>query len=240
VLLGVTKRLNAIADTLDEEPEIELAQKLEGLTARSEALSHANPSHPELIQAQEELDEAQEKLRVFAASVITASPTVAAALVSPSAEPSSPTPAPTTEPTPAPTRQPAATTRTQVKTAPSDEDIYGLDWLSVTTGKTSFVMPANWRMLNVSGDDQGVLTLDQSYLGIDTGGNPAVIILVFPQTGGVTASIKGTSLPLRDPGINGETIAADLLIKAAVEIAGVDDTVALALHHFVLSFEVTP
>ena len=234
-LLGVTRRLNAIADTLDDEPALAVAQKLEGLTARSEVLSQAAVETPALVQAQEELDQAQEKLRVFAASV-TASPTQTTAFVVPTEPPASPTAVATETPAPTPTRTAAA--RTQVTVSLSKDDTYGLQWLQVKTGKVSFVMPANWRLINVTGAEDGVLTLDAGVLRIDTDGDPSVIMIIQPENGQVNTLIKGNSVPLRAGGRNGGTISPNVLIAAA-ELAGVSDDVALALHHFVLSFDVS-
>jgi hypothetical protein len=232
-LLGVSRRLNAIAARLDDEPAPEVAQKLEGLTARSEALSQVLPQEPELVEAQEELDEAQEKLRIFAATVAT--PTVTTAIVASTEAPASPTPEATEQAGPVPTRQAAA--RARVITTLTDDDTYGLEWLRVSTGKSTFTVPTSWRLLNVSGDDQGALSLNDSYVGIDTGGSPSVIILVYPQTGEVHASIKGNSVQLRGGGARGATIAPAAL-AAAAELAGLDNDVTLALHRFVLSVSV--
>jgi hypothetical protein len=233
-LLGVTRRLNAIAGRLDDEPAIEVAQKLEGLTARSELLAEVAPAVPEVVQAQEELDEAQQKLREFAASV-TASPTQTTALVPPTQVPASPTPSATAVPQPTPTRIPGSAGL--VRMAPTEDETYGLAWLQVSTGKASFLMPANWRLLNVSADENGVLSLNATYLGIDTGGETSVILLVVPETGQVNAPITGISVPLRAPGPDGQVVAPEVLAKAT-ELAGVDEEVVLALHHFLLSIEV--
>jgi hypothetical protein len=234
----VTRGINAIADTLDDQPAPEVAHKLEGLTARSEALSLSASKEPELTQAQEELEEAQTKLRVFAASVITPEPTQAAALVAPTEEPSA-------SPTAEATQKPAATTtavpappRTQVRTAISRDKAYGLEWLEVKTGNTTFLMPSSWRLLNVNGDENGILSIKDSFLGVDTGGAPSVMLVIVPTTGQVNAAIAGTSLPLRSGGADAQIIAPDALAKAT-ELAGVDEEVVLALHHFVLSMNVT-
>jgi hypothetical protein len=236
-LLRVTRGINALADTLDDEPAPEIAHKLEGLTARSEALSLSASKEPELTQAQAELEEAQTKLRVFAATVATAEPTQAAALVVPTEEPSaSPTAEATQKPAATPTA--AASPRTEVRTSVSKDKSYGLEWLEVKTGNTSFLMPSSWRLLNVSGDENGVLSIKDSFLGIDTGGDPSVILVVVPTSGQVNAAIKGTSLPLRSGGTDAQIIAPDALAKAT-ELAGLEDEVVLALHHFVLSVSVT-
>jgi hypothetical protein len=236
-LLVVSRGINAIADTLDDKPALEVARKLEGLTARSEALSLSASNEPELTKAQEELEEAQTKLRVFAAAVATAEPTQAAALVAPSGEASvSPTAEPTQKPAPTPTAIPAP--RTQVKTAISKDKSYGLEWLEVKIGNTTFLMPSSWRLLNVSGDENGILSIKDSYLGVDTGGSPSVMLVIVPATGQVNTVITQTSLPLRYPGVDGVTIAPDDLARAT-ELAGLDEEVVLALHHFVLSVNVT-
>jgi hypothetical protein len=233
----VTRGINAIADTLDDERAIEVAQKLEGLTARSEALSLSATLAPELTEAQEELEQAQTKLRVFAASVVTPEPTQAAALVAPTEEPSaSPTAEATQKPSATPTAIPAP--RTEVRTALSKDKSYGLEWLEVKVGNTTFLMPSSWRLLNVSGDENGVLSLNQTYLGVDTGGDPSVILVIVPASGQVNAAPKGTSLPLRSGGADAQIIAPDALARAT-ELAGLDDEAVLALHHFVLSVRVT-
>ncbi|HEY7466459.1 MAG TPA: hypothetical protein VIB47_07180 [Dehalococcoidia bacterium] len=236
-LLRVTQGINAIADTLDDKPAIEVAQKLEGLTARSEALSLSAAQAPELTQAQEELEEAQTKLRVFAATVATAEPTQAAAVVAPTEEPSpSPTAEGTQKPATTPTAIPAP--RTEVKTAVSKDKTYGLEWLEVKIGNTTFLMPSSWRLLNVSGDENGILSIRDSFLGVDTGGDPSVMLVIVPTTGQVNAAIKGTFLPLRTGGADPQIIAPDALAKAT-ELAGVDEEVVLALHHFVLNVNLT-
>ena len=229
VLLDVTRKINQLTGTLDDEPAIARAEKLEGLHARQQEVvtKQATSDDPALAQAQEELDEAQEKLRLFAAQV--ASPTQAAALVVPTEPPVSPTAI--TTPAPTPTREPVSLG--QVRTALAREDTtYGLTWVRITTSDLSFVLPDSWRLVNVEPDQNGILTLSLTILRIDTPGDPPVIIIISPTTGEANALIKGNSVRLRGAGPNGTTIAPDILVAATGEVG-------LALHHFVLSISVS-
>lgn len=228
VLLDVTKKINQLTETLDDEPAIARAEKLEGLTARQQEVvtKQTTSDDPALAQAQEQLDEAQANLRLFAALV--ASPTQAAALVVPTGPSASPT---AVNPAPTPTREPVA--RGQVRKAlVRDDTTYDLTWVRITTSDVSFVLPDSWRLLNVEPDQNGILTLNSTILGIDTGGDPSVIIIISPTTGEANALIKGNSVRLRGAGPDGGTIAPDLLAAATGEVG-------LALHHFVLSISVS-
>jgi hypothetical protein len=138
------------------------------------------------------------------------------------------------KPSPTPTPQPAAPG--QVRTRLTDDDAYGLDWMQVTTSRVNFLIPTSWRLLNVTGDSTGVLTVNNNIIGIDTGGDPSVIIIIQPVSGETTVLIKGNPVRLRGPGPDGETIDPAQL-AAAADIAGVDNEVVLALHHFVLSID---
>jgi hypothetical protein len=65
-----------------------------------------------------------------------------------------------------------------------------------------------------------------------------VIIVISPATGETSVLIDRVPARLRGPGAAGEPASPDFL-AAAAQIAGVDEEVVLALHHFVLSIQVS-
>ena len=199
-----------IADTLDNEPAIEIAQKLEGLTARQqEAVSQADArragagSGPG--RAGRGPGEAAGLRGVRSVAYANGGPRRAdraARLATPP------------WPRDAGTGADASRPRGRQTTKLAEDTTYGLTWLQVTTSNVSFVMPANWRLLNVERRPKRRPDTECGVLGIDTAGDPPVIISSTPRPARSTASIKCNSVRLRAAGPNGATIAPDVLIAA--------------------------
>jgi len=218
-----------ITETLDDEPDLERADKIGGLILRQqEVVKQIDPDEPELAQAQEKLTDAQEKLEQFAA--LAATPTVAAALVEPAATENTLTPEATKEPEPTPTREPIASGEVR-RTLEVDDHNSDLTWQRITTSTISFVIPDDWRLLNVETDENGILTQSNSVLGIETSGETPVII-ILSQYGEAIAQINGVAVQLRGGGPEADTVAPNALVDYVGELA-------LPMHNFVLSISVT-
>jgi hypothetical protein len=231
-ILGITRKINELTATLDSAPEFERAVRLERAISRTTELKEAVPDEPTLAQVQVEIEQASEKLRTFAASV--QQPTQAA-LVIPTTPPASPTPEPTSQPGPTATPEPVNTGEVR-KTLVLDEDYADLTWERITTSSVSFLIPTNWRLINVSEGPNGVLIQDGSFLGVETDTSPKLIMLVFGD-GHARVHIEGLQITLRDPGANGQVVDAEQLAQA-VQVAGLDTSVAAALNHFTNSISV--
>ena len=218
----MTKKINHLTESLDDEPALDRAEKLEGLHARQQEVvtKQTTSDDPELAQAQEQLDEAQAKLRVFAATV--ASPTQAAALVVPTQPPAT-----ATKPVPTPT---TGAGRSQVRCVrPWPRRHHDdLTWVHITTSNTSFVLPDTWRLVNVESDENGILTLSANFSASIRLADPPVIIIISSDTGGPLSLIKGNSVRLRDAGPKRHHDRAGRPVAATGEVG-------MALHHFVLS-----
>ena len=219
-----------VTETLNNEPDLERADKIGGLILRQqEVVKQVSTDEPELAQAQAKLTDAQQKLDQFAALV--ASPTVAAVVVAPTDVVSTPVPEATAEPEPTPTREPIAEGEYR-RALVRDDDTAGLTWEQISTSTTSFVVPTNWQVIGLGQDENGVAFLEGQYIRIDTDGAEPIIIIVSPADGSVNALIQGNpALLLRGPGPAGETIAPETLVGAVGDIG-------IPLHHFVLSISV--
>jgi hypothetical protein len=221
-----------ITETLNDEPDLERADKIGGLILRQqEVVKQVTTDEPELAQAQAKLTDARAKLDEFAALV--ASPTVAAAVVAPTdVESSSPTPEATAEPKPTPTREPIADGEYR-RALVQDDDTSGLTWEKISTSTISFLVPTNWHVIGLGQDQNGVAILEGQYIRIDTDGAEPIIIIISPADGSVNALIQGNpALLLRGPGPDGETIAPETLVGAVGDVG-------IPLHHFVLSINVS-
>jgi hypothetical protein len=219
-LEDLAEKTSSITSTIDNQ-DLERAEKIGGLIVKQQELAE-QADDPELASAQQKLDEAQERLS--AATGVT--PTIAAAVVEPE---TSPTPAVTQEPTTVPTPEPFGPG--EVRIASVEDDTLSLSWQSVTTANVSFVIPEECRLLSVEQNSDNVFIQTSSVLAFDTGGDTPVIVLVTQQ-GESIAQVQGVALQLRAAGPAGATIAPETLASNLGELG-------LALHHFVLSIEVT-
>lgn len=224
-----TVELNQIADTLDDKPE--LAQKvgnlLERVSVQQEAIKQTAQDEPAVVQAEEQINQTQEKLEQFAALV--ASPTEAAA-VAPTEPFDTPTPVQTEEPQTIPTPEPLGEDGYRRAVIQGD-DTAGLVWEQIDTRNVSFVVPTNWQIIGLGEDEDGVATVSSSFIGIYTDGEEAIVMALSLTNGSVTALILDEQFTLREAGPDGEIIAPDFLLSVPGD-AGVP------LYHFVTSITV--
>jgi hypothetical protein len=216
-LENLADKTSSITDTIDNQ-DLARAEKIGGLIVRQQDIAKQTlADEPGLVEAQQKLLEAQQKLG-------GATPTTAAAVIGATEEPAVTATEAPPQPTPEPLRD------GEVRVEPASDVTYGLTWQQVTTANFSFVMPENWRLL-VDPDEDGVLTLTGSYLALDTGGDDPIIVLITQQ-GETIARVNGVAPQLRGPGPSADTIAAETL-------ADYFDEVGPPLHHFVLSISLT-
>ena len=217
-------KTSLITSTIDGQ-DLERAEKIGGLILRQQEVFAQQAATDELTLAEalQTLLEAQQKL----GSVATAAPTVAPVAVIDTTD--EPTVADTTVP-PALTPTPApALAQGEVRVVATADDTYGLAWQQIGTTAISFVMPESWRLLLDSGAN-GVLIQTSPFLALETDGEDPIIVLITQQ-GETIAQVNQVALQLRGSGPDGATIPAETL-------AGLGE-IGLALHHFVLSINVT-
>jgi hypothetical protein len=215
-LEDLAEKTSLIMSSIDEQ-DLERAEKIGGLILKQQEFIDQQ-ANPELAEAQQKLELAQQML----VETTGVTPTVAVAIVEPTESPTA-----TQEPTPIPTPEPLSPGEVRVET--TEDDTLGLTWQSVTTANVSFVMPENWHLV-VDEDENGNLTQTGSYLRLDTDGDNPIIVVVA-ESGETIGRVNGVVLQLRGASPDGDTIAAETLADFG--------EVGLALHNFVLSIEVT-
>ena len=220
-LEDLADKTSLITNIIDQQ-DLGRAEKIGGLILRQQEVvaNQVSNSETQLAEAQQKLLEAQQKLGTAAAS-----PTAAVALIEPTREPiGTATEEPlATEPEPVPLGP------GEVRVEPTGDATYGLTWQAVSTASFSFVIPENWRLI-LQPDENGVLTQTSSFLALETDGEKPIIVLITQQ-GETIAQVNQVALQLRGPGADGATIAPETLADFG--------EVGLALHHFVLSIDLT-
>jgi len=242
-LLELTSRTNALAERLDDTPSSPLTQRIDAVISKQrEVLSRAAAagavSPPVLAQAQQQVNQAEEKLR--SAPEQQPEKTAAPATSTATAAPDTPTPLPTATGTPSPSPTPVELEDGQVLVTrdPTDE-LYGIAWQDVRTTKVSLTAPASWTVVGVSLAPTGIGTLPSPHiLGFNLGGPTNVVVLVYMDTGRVVSVINGKQEVLRDAGRNGRPQGAEEILKLT-EGSGLADIDVLGLARFVNSVRVT-
>ncbi len=203
-IVDVTERVALISEKVskDTTPRSAVAEKLPALVDRaanvvSTAREQGAPA-PELAPAQQNVNHAEENVRVLAARAAdtpTTAPSPAAPTATSSGPSSSPTPAATVRPTQ--TSTPVATpgaNQLRVVAAPDDRT-FDIAWAYLTTQRYQGMVPAGWR-ISPETNDAGFASLDGPNVIFYGPDGPLVINV---ETGQITAVVNGSALVLRQP-----------------------------------------
>jgi hypothetical protein len=216
VLIELSRRTASIAEKVSQDAPPPVAEKLPEIISRQrEVVSQAAGAGaaPQLQQAQQQLQAAEERIRVFAARVETTSNAATpvpegSAATEPTAAPPAATPA-----TPAPTATPVTLAAGQIAYRPLPQDTtFGLAWAELYTLEFRVAVPADaeWRLVSPTFGSTGITQLETPRVRLD--GPNGTIIFISVQTGEVLALINGEVLQLRAPGPDGKSIGVEELV----------------------------
>jgi hypothetical protein len=230
IILDLVGRTTSLALKLDpnDQTQAPVADKLQEIIERQNVVVEKNlaaaaaPS-PEMQQAKQQLEIAEDRVRVLAARTeptpaqsLAATPRPAGQAV-PTLVPATPTRTPPTPiPPPSPTFAPLTGDQIRIVIL-EDDDTYGLSWVEVTTKDLRFVYPRNWTVSGVTPNANGLATMAGANFILH--GPSDLTVVVGLRDGSIQAIIGGSRVILRD---DDEVI--DLL--ELVEIAGPLDVVA--------------
>jgi hypothetical protein len=218
VLAELSRRTSDLAQRLEDQ-QAPASEKLPALVKRQkEVISQAAPTGtapPELVQAQQQLNQAERALAQLPATPVTSS-----------SSQNTPVPTPTATSAPAVVLPPPLPGQVVVGPLPSDTT-YAMTWHEVRTTNVRFVIPSTWKVTNVTPLGVYVAALNSQFIGVDGGGAPVVINLA---TGEIAASINNQPVALR--AANGAVIPIDELVARA-------GPSALAYRHMLESFKIT-
>jgi hypothetical protein len=235
VIVELTTRSTALAGKLsnDSAAPAPVAEKLGAIIDSQQVVVNevATAASPELQQVQEQLNQAEEKVRIVAAAASPiAQPSTTAA--SPTTAPSStrtPRSTATARPGPTATPLPLQPRQVSIRLDPSDTT-YGMSWTAVRTANMSFAIPTSWEITNLVVNANGIANLDSNFIFIS--GEEANVI-VNTQNAEILATIDGgPRVVLRTEGKNGKLIDLEALVAQAEEVA-------LELRHLLTSLKLT-
>lgn len=255
IIIELSKRTTELSQKLAEQPAAApVADKLPEIILRQQAVvsqaATVNSTTPELLQASQNLVQAEQNVRLFAAAVtpIAAPPTQPPAptatapavpvVVEPTqapaataTAPAAPTaPAATSVPTTSSTPAPLLAGQIRATSLPNDH-LYELDWMRLETTEISFLVPANWKVPGIAFSATGTGTLGSSTLRIDSP-DATVLVIVNMKTGLAQAIINDKAVALRAEGTYGQPID----LASLVTLAGPSTP---ALYRLVESIELT-
>ena len=231
VIINLSKRTTELSQKLTEQPAAApVAEKLPEIIMRQQAVvsqaSTVNTTAPELMQAKQNLVQAEQNVRLFAAAVTPVAPAPteapqATATTQPAVEP---TAAPATTPTAQATAQPAVTSvpatpaplqagQVRITSLPNDRT-YDRSWTEVSTSDISFLIPADWKIPGVTFNASGVGTLASNSLRIDSP-DATVLVIVNVKSGLTQAIVNDQPFTLRGDGPDGEPIELSSLVTVA-------------------------
>lgn len=224
VLTDLLRRTNELASKLEDQPT-PVTEKLPALVKRQKEIlnSTAPPGArpPELVQAQQQLNQAEQKMRELAARNDPAPQPSA------NTNPSSSSPAqPPATAAPAISLAPLQTGQVLAGPAPADTT-YGMSWNEVRTTSMRFVIPSGWKVTNVTPVSPNIYALNSGYVGVDGGGSP---LIVNVTTGEISALINNQLVNLRT--------AAGVVIPVE-ELVAKAGPASLELRHLLESFALT-
>lgn len=244
-LLELTARTNALAERLDDSPSSPLTQRIDAVISKQrEVLSRAaaaGVSPPVLAQAQQQVNQAEEKLRAATPEQPPAQSAAASQPASsPSPVPDTPTPRPSPTSTPAASPTPVELEDDQILvTVDRSDDLYGMSWQDVRTAKVSLTAPASWTLVGVTLSPSGLATLPSPHIvGFSLGPPSNVVVLVYMDTGRVVSVINGKQEVLRTDGRSGRALGAEEILKLT-EGSGLADVDVLGLARFINSIRLT-
>jgi len=243
-LLELTARTNALAERLDDSPTSPLTQRIDAVISKQrEVLSRAaaaGVSPPVLAQAQQQVNQAEEKLRAATPEQPPAQSAAASQPSSPSPVPDTPTPRPSPTSTPAASPTPVELEDDQILvTVDRSDDLYGISWQDVRTAKVSLTAPASWTLVGVTLSPSGLAMLPSPHIvGFNLGPPSNVVVLVYMDTGRVVGLINGKQEVLRTDGRSGRALGAEEILKLT-EGSGLADVDVLGLARFINSIRLT-
>jgi hypothetical protein len=229
VLIELSRETNAIAEKLNTEqaPPPLVAKLPEIIDRQRDVVNHVvsdTGTAAEIRQAQQQLTQAEEKVRVLAARVeqptqppATQEPATAtppAAAVSPTA------------PAVVPTAAPIVGDQVRISLSPTDAT-YGLSWVEIRTATIRFVIPSNWKVVGVTPNATGVATFEGNFLRID---GPNVLVIVNTKSGEINALLDGQPV---------ELLSEDRELIGLSELIEVAGLIAPELRHLLESVELS-
>ena len=228
VLIELTRKTNELVEKLNDQPSTPLTASLPDIIERQRdvvtaAVVDSPAAAPELMQAQAQLNQVEEKVKVLASRAETPAPEATPESTAAPSRTATATPKPSATATPAP----ILARQVRIRLLPSDTT-YGLSWTRVQTAAMSFVIPTTWDVTNVTVDSSGLAILDSDWLliaGRDTR------IAVNIRTGEITSVVNGVRLGLREEGKFGKVIDAETLTNEA-------GTIAPTIQHMLSSLEI--
>ena len=215
VIVALTMRTN---DLLDDQSTAAVAQRLPEIIERqrevvSFAVSEGVPP-AQLRQAQQELAEAEAKVRTLTAIVEPSISIVPEALIQ-----DSPTPTVTAPITATP--EPLEEAQIRIGLYPSDTT-FNISWTEIRTTNIRLLVPSDWQIIGVT-TTNNIATLETIFLRVD---GPEVIVMIDTNSGGLVGLINGEPVTLRSEGPNGAALDIEALIAIATDQAP-------ALHHII-------
>ena len=225
-LQTLTKRTLELAEKLNDQPAATGASKLPALIERQLAVGdkvYANvPPPPEVLQAQQQLDDQRAKLLAAAQSTAPSAPAATSTSLPATSTPAGPTATATITPVPAPLQV------GQIRYGLVPNDTFGgVTWQEIRTISIRFIAPSNWQLGGVAPDATGVARLTSNAIGV--GGDNAVV-LVDVRNGEILGQANGQIMTLRsDSGV---------FINPA-ELVEKGGALAPVLRHILDSFQVT-
>ena len=224
VLIDLSRRTNALVEQLDSEAaSAPLAASLPAIIERQQDVVNQVASEipappPELAQAQAQLNQAEEMVRIFAASVETPAPQPTPVATA--------TPAPIATPSTVSTIGPVPDGQARITFLLSDTTL-GRSWVEVRTANLRLVVPSTWSIIGVVPDEEGIAVLEARFLRVD---GPDVIIIIDTRSAEMNAIVAGEALAIRSDGADGAFISVSELVESA-------PSVALELSHIIQSFQ---
>jgi cytoskeletal protein RodZ len=246
VFVELSARTRELAGKLNEAPATApVAEKLPEIILRQQAVvsqaANVGTTQPGIQQVQDNLVQAEQTVRLLAASAATPTSQAQASAPAP-AQPTATMPPATATTAPATATAPAVTTtpapvatvgagQIRVSALPGDTT-FQMQWLEVRTADISFAIPAGWSTPSVVLGASNVATLNSSQFRIDSP-DGKVLAIVNLKTGETIAIVDGKQLALRGEGQDGDPIDVTTLVAQA----GAGEA-TLALFHLVESIDV--
>ena len=220
VIVALTMRTNDLLEKLDDQSAAAVAQRLPEIIERqrevvSFAVSEGAPL-AQLRQAQQEMAEAEAKVRTLTAIVEPSIPSFPETLIQ-----DSPTPTPTAPATITATPEPPEGAQVRISLYPSDTT-FNISWTEIRTTNIRLLVPSDWQIIGVT-TTNNIATLETIFLRVD---GPEVIVMIDTNSGGLVGLINSEPVTLRSEGPNGAALDIEALIAIATDQAP-------ALHHII-------
>jgi hypothetical protein len=233
------KTVAAVAKIHPEVAQAPLTDKAQDLIDRQKVLVQqavdSGPAPPELQTVRQQLDQAEEKVRVSAAGLASTSPVPQAAATLAPANTAAPAVATAAPATPAPAASSAAAglplgpNDIRLRVVPGDTS-FGLTWAEVETEHFRILIPASWRLIGPSFDANGFGHLE--VLRLTFNAPDGAIIQANASTGEIQAIINGNSLVLRNKTALGgaRLTVSDLVAETGAYAGQLDHMLGSVVH----------